>query len=316
MKEKKYRIVYAFYSESWIYGKSDPKLLDQQSTEITPEEFIEEMRGKIFCPLCKTPLTRSPRFAAISTNGITAHFKHGSKFKYHESFRCGWRTPATQGLSYESEEDLWQAIENKELAIVSEWMDSPPTEHDDINQHGEYNRTAIEDEQGPLSNVPIGRHRGKSIEFPSKISTVMALCRDFPENLKKGYFFPNSTFPMLLSDQIYSIEAISNELPTNETLFFGKITACGSLTYRNYITLQTEKLRVNIYTNRSFDERKKININAVGRYIMFWAKIEMNSEYDFACKNLKWGAYSLLPEKYNKYLDSLAYLNDTTSPSR
>lgn len=307
MEEKKHRIAYAFFSDSWVYGKSDPELLEKQSAIVIPEEFTEEMKGKAFCPICKTPLTRSPDLAAISTNSITAHFKHGSKSKYPESLSCAWRAPSAQGLRYETEEEAWRAIENKDLAIVSGWMDSPPTEHDDVDEQGEYHRTAIEDEHGPLSNVPIGRHKGKNVELPSLISTVMALCREFPENLRKGYFFPNATLPMLLSDQLYSVDAIRSKLPANETLFFGKITKYGRLTYRNVITLTAKNLsEVKIYTEPSFDERKKIDGSAIGRYMLFSAKMYWESQDDVAaCKVIKWGAYSLLPEKYNKFLPGL-----------
>lgn len=308
MDEKKHRIAYAYYSETWEYKKSSPSVLEKQSEVVVPEEFSEEMKGNIFCPLCFTPLTRSPSLTAVSTNSITAHFKHGSKTTYPESLSCGWRSQSAQGLRYDTEEDARRAIESKELAIVSGWMSAPPTDKDDVDDQGDYDKTAIEDKNGEPAKVPIARHRGKNFDLPSVISTVMALCRDFPKNLKKGFFFPNAKLPMLLSDQLYSINAIRTELPKQETLFFGKIVSYDRLTYRNVITLSADGIgEVKIYTEPSFDERKKINGGSINRYLLFSAEMYWESQNSIAaCKVIKWGAYSLLPEKYNRFLPGLS----------
>jgi hypothetical protein len=308
MEEKKHRIAYALYSEQWKYAVNAPILLEELSEEVVPEDFSEEMKGKIFCPLCKTPLTRSPSLTSVSSNGITAHFKHGSKELYIESKKCGWRTPSAQGLKYNTEEEALRAIENQDLSIVNAWMEQPPTIKNDIDDSGEYDQTAIEDENGPETELAIGRHNGESYKLPSRLSTVMALCKEFPKNLKKGFFFPNSQLPMLLSDQLYSVSSISNELPERETLFFGKIIGYRRLSRRNVIMLSTNGIEeIKIYTDPDFDKRKRIDRDSVGRYVLFSAKLYWESTGDIvACKVLRWGAYSLLPEKYNKFLPGIS----------
>jgi len=60
MEEKNHRIAYAFYSKRWAYDVDSKDKLEESSTPIVPEEFSIEMKGKIFCPLCATPLSRSP----------------------------------------------------------------------------------------------------------------------------------------------------------------------------------------------------------------------------------------------------------------
>jgi hypothetical protein len=289
-EEKKHRIAYAFYSETWRYKKHSPNQLEEYSSEVTPEEFSNEMRGKIFCPLCATPLYRSPSTTSITKNNRTAHFKHGNKSKYTESKTCGWRTFAGQGLKYDSEEETRQAIENKDLTIVSEWMDAPPSEQSrGDDDSAQYNSTAIEDEDGPETELAIGRRRGEKYKLPSKLSTVMAVCKEFPKNLRRGFYFPNSQFPMLLSDQLYSVENISDILPSKETLFFGEIKEYRRLDYRNIIFLKTELVdKFKIYTEPSFDKRKRIDEKSTGRYILFSAKL-YKEKSKVACKVLKWG---------------------------
>jgi hypothetical protein len=307
MEEKRHRIAYAFYSDDWKYGVDDKDKLEEVSIPIVPEEFSSEMKGKIFCPLCATPLSRSPSRESVTKNNITAHFKHGDKQKYLESIRCGWRTPSSQGYIYGNEEEARRAVENKDLTIVHDWAEFPPTTSNDIDDEGEYNRTAIEDMQGPETELAIGRHRGEKFKVPSRISSIMAVCREFPLNLRKGFYFPNSPYPMMLSDQLYSANSLSATLPQKETLFFGEIEAYGRLTYRNVIYLKsTNKVEVKIYTKPDYDERKGISGEAKSRFLLFSANLYNEGSEDIvACKVLKWGAYSLLPKKYEKYLQGL-----------
>ena len=308
MEEKKHRIAYAFYSNRWEYGVDHKDKLEEYSTPIVPEEFSNEMKGKISCPLCATPLQRSHSLNSVSRNNITAHFKHGDKQKYIESSRCGWRTPSSQGFRYGNEEEANQAVENKDLTIVHDWAESPPTNYNDIDEDGEYNRTAIEDENGPDVELAIGRHRGDMFKVPSRISSLMAVCRHFPLNLRKGFYFPNSQYPMMLSDQLYSADSLADPLPSKETIFFGQIEAYSRLMYRNVIYIKSKsKHEVKIYTVPEYDERKGIDGEAKGRYMLFSANVYNEGGVDIvACKVLKWGAYSLLPKKYEKYLSGLS----------
>lgn len=302
-EENNHRIIYAYYSASWVYKKNGKEELKTSAEVVMPEDFTQAMKGKIFCPLCFTPLHRSPDVSVVTSNNITAHFKHGDKEKYVESALCPWRTRAVAGLNYNNEEEVRSAIENKDLTIVSGWRVEPPqTEASDEQEH--YNRTAVEDENGPETEIAIGRHVGDKYLVPSKITSITSICRNFPLNLVRGFYFPNSRYPMLLSDQLYSVERLTSDLPENETLFFGKIVGYRRLTYRNIIYLKHSDFpEIKIYTKPDFDERKRIDIDLKNRYLifsglMYWESVESIP----ACKVLAWGAYSILPEEYEKYL--------------
>ncbi|PME09153.1 hypothetical protein BCV44_04625 [Vibrio cyclitrophicus] len=306
MEQRVHRIVFGYYSETWLYQVNTKEQLKPMSLAVTPEEFSQEMRRKVYCPECATPLTRTPADSSISTNSITAHFRHGSSKRYPESKNCNLRIKTPDGLKYVNEEDVKKAIEAKNLIVVSGWKQEPPTLDDDLREDGEYTKTAIEDELGPETLVPIGRHNGQEYSAPSHISTVMALCKDFPSNLNKGFYFPNSQYPMLLSDQLYPTRKISDDLPSKETLFFGVISEYRRLSFRHVVEVRSGDYTFKLYTKPEYNERKNLDATSVGRYILFSTKPYWESKQSIvAAKLYHWGAYSVLPRKYDSLIRQL-----------
>lgn len=305
MEESNHRIAYALYFDGkWKYGKDDPEILDFYGVRTTPEEYTPDMKGKIFCPRCRTPLSRSPQKDAITTNRRTVHYRHLPTFI---KVPCLLRTPGKRGSLFKNEEEVRKAIESEDLAIVSSWMDKPPEISTSIDDHGEFDQTAIEDAEGPVSEVPIGRHVGESVMVPSRISSVAALCWRFDQNLNRAYYLPGSQYPLLLTDILYDVDRITergDEEP--ERLYFGKIVSYQKLTLRSAITVECEPFGCfKLYTWPALDERKHIGDNSVGRWIVFSAAIYWEGGSVPAYKVNQWGRYSLLPAKYEKYLEPL-----------
>lgn len=307
MAENKHRIAYALQMSGWIYGEDKKEALIHRDARVTPEEFDIAMKGNIFCPICTTPLARCPEIAAITTNSRTAHFKHKPTY---EKVQCILKTKKMGGFNYETEEDAAKAIEDESLVIISDWMDSPPAHDYNMDGNGEFNQTAIEDEDGPLTNVAIGRHRTKEFKLPSRISSVTTLCKDFDKNLHRGYHFPGSQYPMLLSALLFDTERVTTNLILDtfkkshnpSRLFFGKIVKYGSLTNVNVIHLENKIFGYfKIYTKEKFDRRKYIGSGSVGRYILFYSELEWRAEMP-QCRIYSWGRYSLIPKKHEKYL--------------
>ncbi len=302
MTEGKHRILYAYYSPTWQFNLADTNRLEAEALEVTPGEFTAEMKNHIFCPLCFTPLSRYPSLKNISSSGITAHFKHRDKEKYPESKTCDWRTDAKPGLFYKNEEEVKQAVENEALAVISGFAQSPPTEDDDLDENGEFNQCAIEDTEGKETQVPIGRHRGETCSVMGKFSTVMGLCRNFPKNLKKGFFLPGSRMPMLLSDLLYPTTNLDEQSGDSPWLFFGRITKFKKLDFRNAITIESNvSYPLKLYTAFDLDRRKHINENSVGRIIIFHKHLSWGDS-EYKGKEMGWGEYSLLPQKYENLL--------------
>jgi hypothetical protein len=303
-------ILFAYHSKDWKYG-DDKNDLKGSSNEITASEYEADMKGRIFCPLCATPIFRSPSDDALSANNITAHFKHFPKTKYVESAACDWRSKSKSGLKYTNEEQVNQAIEDKQLTVVSSWAMSPPDSGNDIDEKGEYSKTAIESEDGQETEMPIGRHTEGSFMVPSVIHTVMALCRNFPENLIKGFYFPGSQYPQLLSDKLFNVKSIKADIPSSEALYFGKISGFRGLNKRNVIEIEcSNSVLLKIYTHKGYDLRKNIDSKCIGRFILFSATLYWeNQDYILATKINDWGCYSLLPQKYEKFLPTKRFSN-------
>ena len=276
----------------WVYGKDDKDVLEKKGIPVTPEEFDLSMKGKIFCPICTTPLSRSPNMTSVSTNSRTAHLKHKPTYS---QVPCRLKTNKREGLLYKNEEEASKAIEDKALVIVSDWMSQPPSDDDDLDENGEFNQTAIEDEEGLDTEVAIGRHKGREFKLPSKISSVTALCRGFDKNLHRGYHFPDSKFPMLLSDMLFDTDRITEDTDKKKRLFFGKIVGYRRLSSRNIIYIENEEFgEFKIYTWPRFDKRKHIDGKSEGRYVLFHSSLSWDGGIP-RCFVDNWGQYSLLP---------------------
>lgn len=301
MEESRNRIAYALYTHNkWIFGIDHRDYLEKNGISVPPEEFVIAMKGNIFCPVCTTPLSRSPEETAITSNSITAHYKHKPTFS---EVPCRLKSQKKEGLSYKYQEDAIQAIEDESLVIVSSWKMHPPTQDYDIDGAGDYNQSVIADENGPQTEIVLGRHNGKECILPSRISSVTALCWNFDKNLHRGYHFPDSKYPMLLSHKLFDVNRITDETSTKKKLFFGKIIGYKSLTKRNIISIKCDIYgEFKIYTWPKNDVRKHIDNSSIGRYILFHSNLVWEGGVTPRCFVDAWGQYSLLPQKYDKYL--------------
>lgn len=301
MEEGDHRIPYALYLASWVYGEGSVTVLEDNAEQIFPSEYRPEMSGRVFCPECKTPLSRAPRDTDVFTNSRTAHFRHRPAYR---NVPCGLRTKRGAGLSYTSEEELRRAVQNSDLVIVGGWQKNPPDHDvDETDADAIFQKTQIVDPDGPSTEVPLGRHTGQRFFLPSKLSTVLAICRNFDKNLTRGFFFPDSQYASRLIDRLYDIALISESLPERSQLFFGRIRGVQRLSKRDKFTLiSDEDKEVKVYTWPSDNDRKRILGRAEGRILLFFGKVYHESGSVIACKIDDWGAYSLLPEKYERFL--------------
>lgn len=206
-------------------------------------------------------------------------------------------------MDYESEEEVRRAIQNEDLVLVGGWLKDAPENSEDEDSNPKFNQTRIFDQDGDPTEVPLGRHNGKRVLLPTKISSVLAICRNFDDNLYRAYFFPDSQYPAFLYDKLFDVNRLSADLPLAEHLFFGKITRYSRLSHRNVIYMESVNFpEVKIYTWPEHDKRKHIGNDSIGRMILVHCKFETEGGDSLRCKIHAWGQYSLLPERYEKYL--------------
>ncbi len=303
------KIPYALYSDSWCYDFESTSELMNDSSQIVPNEYDNEsMRKKIFCPKCFTPLTRTPLEGNVSTNGTLAFFKHLPSYNY---VKCLYRAKRGEGLNYDNEAEAREAIDNDLLVIVDSFLRDKPQRDNTVS--GEvYNDTLIEDTNGPNTNALISRHEGESYNLPSKVTTVTALCRKFPENLSKGYYLPDTQVALPLADLLNKAESLASEDDANK-LYIGKIIGSDHRGEKSDNNIRMTYLKFSkgggykdfcIKTIHSQQSQHGINDSTTGRYVIFYGKIT-ESGIGLCVENLGYGELALLPERYNEVADAL-----------
>lgn len=291
----------ALYLKGWDYDSQDKVTLKTQARTILVTEFDISMKEHIFCPVCATPISRTPLEKDVTSNGRKATFKHLSRY---QDVPCSLRTKRAEGLSYKTEEEAREAIDNKDLTIISGFLKETPSTDSLVNKV--YDQTAIEDEDGPNTEVAISRHKGRSFNLPSKVTTVAGICRNFNENYYRYYFMPTFNQPLQLCDFLKDIRDVK-EIDDTPKLYWGRIKSSKSMGGQDssirMTALECHKTvkDFNLKNPDGCQKRHGINDDSQGRIVLFWGKV-VGSGIGLAVEKLSWGEYALLPEKYNNIL--------------
>lgn len=304
MRVDKNRIKFGLHLAGWSYEEGDPQVLLDQGRKVLPSEFESRMLGDIFCPVCKTSLTRSPKEKANYVNGRSACFKHLPSYSQVD---CPLRVPRAEGKRYETEESAAQAIAHELLAVVSGFMKERPQPVDD--QADPYDQSAVEDLEGPHSMVPIARYRGESFKLPSRITTVAGICRGFDKNYYKYYVMPGTGSARLLSSMLLSVEQVA-EVSEKAGFYWGRIVSSRNAgtapkpTNTRMTQLQSGRAIHDFYLKAPAweQEEKGIDDDSVGRIVLFWGLVT-KSGIGLCIDRPGWGEYALLPKKYEYLFD-------------
>lgn len=300
----KRRIKYALQLVGWSYENGNQDKLIRDAVRVAPSEYRPEMDGSLFCPVCFTNLNRVPKQKDHFSNGREAYFCHLAAYK---EVKCDLRSSKPEGKRYETYEEARKAIDDENLVIVDGFIKDKPELPDEAG--GEYDETPVEDIDGPISDVPIGRHRGESFKLPSKITTVAGICRNFDENLYKYYYFPNQKYSIRLVDLLHPVEKIQEE-DDEPKLYFGIIESTSHLGEHKrpdnirMTCLKNDQMGVQDFCIKLQDRHQKshgITDASVGRTVIVYGKVSDNGT-GLCFKNLGWGEFALLPQKYNGLL--------------
>lgn len=293
------RIRFSLYLEGWDYESGDKKYLRNNAVETMPTEYTSEMKGHIFCPECCVGLFRSPEDKDYDSKGRKAFYAH----RRIHSPECSLRVKKAEGKKFENEELAKQAIENEELVIVKSFMKKKPVPTA-IDGPAEYQGNPIEDEDGGLSQIPIGRHNGEEFKLPSRITTIRGLCRNFDKNLHRYLCLPNHRSAYTLQDLLIDIAAVKETCDTPK-LYFGKVTNswnCGK-TPKNIRQTMLQYSRTGEYKDfclKATDEDSQehgINDDATGKIVIVFGKVT-ESGIGLCIERLGWGEFAVLPDKY------------------
>lgn len=303
-KSANHKIKYALYLHGWTYEDGIPAVLEKRGKKVPPGEYERAMRGHIFCATCKTNLNRVPHEKEVFANQRDAHFRHLPRY---EHVPCVHRTKRPEGKRYDSYEEARKAIEAGNLVVVhgfiSEKPELPP------GATSEYDETAVENPDGPLSEVPISRHTGETFPLPSKVMTVRGICRGFDENLKKYYVFPGTLHSVRLDGLLHDIADIS-EPDDSPKLYYGVIGSSFVMGKGNDHNMRMTRMQhhsdVQDFTLKTLEgvsKERGLSNNSKGRIVLAYGRVTI-SGMGLSIENVGWGGFDLLPEKYESYLVS------------
>ena len=301
MDEANRRIKFAYHLAGWMFEGGDKTYLKREANSISPSEYTADMDGNIFCPVCFTNLNRVPKDKDHFSNGRDAYFSHLGKYS---EVKCDLRSTRPEGKRYDTYEEAQKAIDDENLVIVSSFVREKPEIPKGPN--GEYDETPVEDMEGPVTDVPIARHSGESFKLPSKIKTVLGICRKFDENLYKYYFFLGQSNPIRLVDLLHDIRNVEIE-DEKPKLYYGIITRSFNAGPTPSNTRMTE-----LISNRGvkdfylkvtdwISQEKGIHDDSDGRIVIVYGKVTV-SGIGLCIEDVGWGEFALLPEKYNHLL--------------
>ncbi|MEG3754371.1 hypothetical protein [Psychromonas arctica] len=295
------RIKYALNLDDWSFEDGNKATLKKNAKKILVSEYIQGMKGQIFCPECCANLYRSPKEKDVSDSGRKAYFAHSRGIKTD----CGLRTKRAEGKKYSSEEEAQKAIQNEELVIVEGFIKTKPISPK--KDAKEYDQTPVEELDGPEADVPIGRHRGDSFKLPSKFKTVRGLVTKFDDNINRYFFMPRGQYAVQLIDLMTDISTVS-ETDDKPRLYYGKIIKsfnAGKTPKNIRMTKLAYKHRdhADFYFKQTDEEQqeKGISGDSKGRVVLMYGIITENGA-GLCIENLGWGEFALLPQKYENLL--------------
>jgi hypothetical protein len=297
------RIKHALHLPGWVFRQDREATLRANGRPVLVSEYQPEMKGALFCPECCCPLFRSPEKEEANKKGKNAYYAH----RRNIVTECGLRTNKAEGKKYLTEEEAAQAIADGKLVIVKGFLKDKPVSPD--KEAEVYNQTAVEDEQGEVSEVAIGRHRGEKFNLPSTLTTVRGLCTKFDENLYKYYVFPEKQHAQLLLDALRNVTTL---VSTTESpiLGYGRIVSIYEPGKRpqstRFVKLAFEAKGgygdFSVMISQHEADLHNLNTQSIDRFAIFYGKISVNGG-GLSVKNIGWGEVALLPTKYEKFLD-------------
>lgn len=291
-------ITYALYNREWVYG-IDPRLLNVNSIQVTPEDYEPFMYGYVFCPSCFTPLSRSPKKKNISKNSIKAHYKHLPR---HKDIPCPYHTISQKGLNYVNDELTVETQEDLQFKTVKAWAKLPPEDYMDPSEQNTY-QGINHDLKGEKTEVPIPRHSGAHMKLGSNIGTVQYICWNLDKLFYVGFTLPNQATALPLKDLLYNSKLITNDITTKPQLFYGKMKGFRYQTFKNKIKIERHNGKaLSLYTNPEWDNRRKLNATCIGKYVMFYGSVQWDENNKPYVMLVDWGTYAVIPTKHKDYI--------------
>ncbi|MCO8250283.1 hypothetical protein [Comamonas thiooxydans] len=298
-------INYVLFNRGWAdIADENERVRTSQRIEI--ENYDEEMRGHIYCPMCRQAAFRSPRHALVDRKG-RRYFSHTQTTE----IPCDWRIQQVVAVPFDREEDVERAIANEDLVVIHSFMQQPPEQMPGGAQN--FYDEVPADVDGELSTRPLSRHRNGERAWPTKITTVKSIARRFDRNLGRYYSFPYNPAPTRLIDSIHYVASIEDEPDLNRhRLFLGKVVRIyrgpydGSVCniYFQYPRGRHSIADFCIKTPRWLLDTYEITNANIDQYALVYGPLQVNG-VGLCVRDPAYGEVALIPPAYNAYVEEL-----------
>ncbi|MFL0809346.1 MAG: hypothetical protein K6L76_02925 [Agarilytica sp.] len=300
----KNKIREALYLHGWDHRTGVKHHLLAKARRVTPSECEPEMYGHIFCPACKSPISRSPRIGNTDSKGRAAYFRH--TIPKQLGVHCPIRAPRSK--TFETFKDAQTAIDNQSLVIVDSFVQKRPERVQD--EDGNEVEPIPEDQAGPLAARAVSATKGETYQLPSVITTVEGICRNFGDNLYKNYLLPGQRYAFMLTSLLHDIRDVQEE-DDRPKLYFGVIkytnvgsdnprgSSCCAIYFEHHKSFRDFILRSDIDTCNA--KRIRYDRNNDGRIVLAYGVVREKG-IGLAFERVRWGEFTLLPERYNDLL--------------
>ncbi|SPW26811.1 hypothetical protein [Edwardsiella tarda] len=303
------RIAYAYYDPDWIKGEHT--LLALKRNTVEPLAYSLSMKGYIFCPSCYEHITRVPADPdkGMTTNEVPAYYKH---LKDDNAPFCSLRCGPIQYKKYASQEDAKKAVEDEELIVISDFLESRPDNNPRIDSEGSEVPvdSHFERKNGKEVSLSISRHHGESFKVPSQVTSVQSLCVNFDHNYYREIYLVGADGKAKryrFCDSLKEINDITEE-SSDPAFYFGTFWKIEKFTGHSNVWLKINQgtsfrdFRVRI-TNDTAEGRGFFNDKNRGRITVFYSRVD-EVGMGYMTPQLGWGEVALLPAKYDDFLTS------------
>lgn len=298
-------ITYVLFHRTWEVGGSTVDLIDR-SEEVTIDEYTEEMRGHIFCPRCNRPTFRVPADREIDAKG-RRYFSHA-----RGEVECEWRVKQVVPFFFNHEQDVERAIADRNLVVVERFLEYRP-ENLPAGRQNFYDEVPV-DQVGADVVRALSRHRQGERAWPTRITTMRSIVRNFDRNLDRYYSLPDHPIPIKLRDALFYIGELPKE-PDEvlKRIYYGRITQVyhHGRNLHNVADIDFAYPRGRnghadaiIKTNVALIQEYGITEEHVGLYVLAYGLIRPNG-VGVCIPRPSYGEIAVLPQRYTPLIEEL-----------
>jgi len=294
-------VEFAKYHEAFVLNNLPNEVIIDEASTLWPDEYDDEIHyRKIFCPKCKIPLKRTPKIENKTTAGIDAFFSH-----FKSDIKCDWHMKTTPGKKYLNEEDTWQAIEDQNLTVLTEWSNYSDDDVINFESSPIYNGINEDPYSDDATNKVLGRYRNGEVPLANRITSVYTLAKNINVYKYKSIILPGRDRAIEIQSLLQALDDDKFKIDNDNYLFFGRVNSfiIGDEKKGNFdfINIRNNFQKTRIYVPKMISNSRKFTEGTTrDRVIIVYGKLVFkNNRYVIYVQHL--GKISYVPKEKERY---------------